>query len=165
VGYFNGLTAGSFKTNAEGQHLFYPWGVLGKGYVLDVPQTANRVRRFLKLYYVVSLPLAVVIVNTLPWYYVLAVMCVEILVYAIAIPFLMRGLTTTSERLKFGESYANAATAFGPTTLGLLFAGSMLFVIGGIFIILTGKVGIGLATVLFFGACGVVYGYMLYTRS
>ena len=33
--YFEGLVAGNFKTAADGQRLFYPWNVWGKGYVLS----------------------------------------------------------------------------------------------------------------------------------
>jgi len=35
MGYFEGLTASSFKTDENGQVIFYPWGKIGKGY--DLP--------------------------------------------------------------------------------------------------------------------------------
>jgi len=35
MGYFEGLTASSFKTDENGQVTFYPWGKIGKGY--DLP--------------------------------------------------------------------------------------------------------------------------------
>ena len=34
MGYFDGLTAGSFKKDAEGRELFFFWGKFGKGRVI-----------------------------------------------------------------------------------------------------------------------------------
>jgi len=35
MGYFEGLTASSFKTDRNGQVIFYPWGKIGKEYILS----------------------------------------------------------------------------------------------------------------------------------
>ncbi len=34
MGYFEALTSSSFKTTKGGQKLFFPWGTLGRGYVI-----------------------------------------------------------------------------------------------------------------------------------
>ncbi len=34
TGYFNALTAGYFKTGADGRKLFFPWGTMGRGYAI-----------------------------------------------------------------------------------------------------------------------------------
>jgi hypothetical protein len=34
MGYFDALTSNAFKTAPDGRKLFFPWGVLGRGYVL-----------------------------------------------------------------------------------------------------------------------------------
>jgi hypothetical protein len=64
MGYFDGLIEGNFKTAADGQRLFPPWGVWGKGRVLADARTEQRIRRFLKVYYMVSLPLVIISVIT-----------------------------------------------------------------------------------------------------
>ena len=61
MGYFDGLTDGIFKTDSEGRFLFYPWGVLGKGYVLPDDSKKQEVRQFVSLWYKVSLPAIIVV--------------------------------------------------------------------------------------------------------
>jgi len=34
MGYFEAIAASSFTTDAGGRHLFFPWGVFGKGYIV-----------------------------------------------------------------------------------------------------------------------------------
>ncbi len=41
MGYFDGLTSGSFKTAEDGRRLFFPWGVLGSGYALPRSRTTS----------------------------------------------------------------------------------------------------------------------------
>ena len=167
--YFEGLIEGSFKTAADGQHLFYPWGVLGKGYVLPDAQTEQRTRKFLKIYYMVSLPLVVIIVDTVSFYgfyYALALIPVVLLVYGVSALSLTRRLLATGERLRLTESLANSGRAHSRMILWFLFIASIVFVIGGIdAMILDREVGMGLLSILFFGACGTIIGYMLRTRA
>jgi hypothetical protein len=35
MGFFNALTSSGFKTGQDGRKLFFPWGVLGRGYIID----------------------------------------------------------------------------------------------------------------------------------
>ena len=34
MGFFDALSSGYFKTGADGHHLFFPYGAVGRGYVL-----------------------------------------------------------------------------------------------------------------------------------
>ena len=45
MGYFDALTSGYFKTAPDGRKLFFPWGVLGRGYAIDSEQDYERLRR------------------------------------------------------------------------------------------------------------------------
>ena len=85
--YFEGLIEGSFKTAADGQRLFYPWGVLGKGYVLLGVQAEQRIRRFMKIYYMVSLPLVFITVSFYGFYYALALVPRSSCWYTVPAPF------------------------------------------------------------------------------
>ncbi len=49
--------------------------------------------------------------------------------------------------------------------LWFLFIVSILFVIGGVVMVLDRQVGMGLLVILFFGICGTAVGYMLRTRA
>jgi hypothetical protein len=166
--YFEGLIEGSFKTAADGQRLFYPWGVLGKGYVLPDARTEQRIRKLLKIYYMVSLPLVLIImlaVQFYGFYYALALIPGVLLVYGVGVLSLKRRLLASGERLRLTESLANSGGAHSRAVLWFLFIVSTLFVIGGVGMILDREVGMGLLSTLFFGACGTMFGYMLRTRA
>src|ERR671932_553050 len=165
MGHFDGLIEGNFKTAADGQRLFYPWGVWGKGRVLADAHTEQRIRRFLKVYYMVSLPLVIITVTTSQFsgfYYALVLIPAFVLVYGVGILLLTRRLLATSERLRWSESLANSGRAHSGAMLWLMFIVCILFVIGGLGMILDlQEVGMGLLSILFFGACGTIIGYML----
>jgi hypothetical protein len=170
--FFEGMVAGNFKTAADGQRLFYPWNLWGgKGYVLPDAQTEQRMRKLLKMYHQVWLPLAIVvsiIANSYSFYYTLTFIPVFLLIYGIygvGVRSLTRGLPSSSERLRATESWANSARSYSSVILWFLFIVSALFVISDIWMILLGQVGIGLLGMLFFGFCSLVFGYMLRKRA
>jgi hypothetical protein len=168
MGYFDGLIEGNFKTAADGQRLFYPWGVWGKGRVLADARAEQRIRRFLKVYYMVSLPLviiSVIAVQSSGFYYAYALIPLVLLVYGVGVLWLRRRLFASSERLRLSESLANSGRAHSRAILWFLIGVCILFVIGGIGMILDREVGMGLLSTLFFGACGTMIGYMLRTRA
>lgn len=53
MGFFDGLTDPSFKQQPDGSTAFYPGGVLGKGFVLPDRDFEERLRRKLKISYIV----------------------------------------------------------------------------------------------------------------
>ncbi|RJP93500.1 MAG: hypothetical protein C4518_06365 [Desulfobacteraceae bacterium] len=61
MGYFRNLTNSSFKQGNNGERLFYPWGVCGKGYILESIEQESRIRKYLSTYYIVSLLLIIII--------------------------------------------------------------------------------------------------------
>ena len=61
MGYFDGLVSGAFKKDAAGHTVFYPWGILGKGYVVPSVVEEERLRSFLKTMYMILLPGIIII--------------------------------------------------------------------------------------------------------
>ena len=61
MGYFDALTSSSFKTTEDGRRLFFPWGTLGRGYAIPSEEEFERLRRRVKAYLAISLPLIIVI--------------------------------------------------------------------------------------------------------
>jgi len=166
--YFEGLVAGNFKTAADGQRLFYPWNVWGKGYVLPDACTEQRMRKLLKIYYMVWLPLVIIVVSIASpfgFYDAFALLPVGLLVYGVVVRSLTQRLLSSEERLRLTESLTSSASAYSRATLWLLFLVSALFVVSGIAMILDSQVGLGLLSILFFGACGAMCGYMLRMRT
>ena len=56
MGYFEGLTSGSFKKNKDGNTVFFLWGILSKGRILPDEPTETKIRGFLINYYKITLP-------------------------------------------------------------------------------------------------------------
>jgi hypothetical protein len=167
MGYFDGLTSGSFKTAQDGRRLFFPWGYLGRGYVLASEPDAERLRRQVKLYYVVTL---VAIVGTSGLHAFLTSAAVAgacIVFYALWARRQVAGLQPAGEAMSFRESSVSQAREFGARALWLLEICSLLFVAGGIFMYVSDPANrrVALLTFIFFGCCAVAIGYMLFIRG
>jgi hypothetical protein len=167
MGYFDGLTDGLFKSDHEGKTLFYPWGVLGKGFILPNSDKKQEIRRFVKLYYVVSLPLVLLTGITVGWLYSFALVPPLILWYWLRVNRLLASVSTTTEKLKIGEAYRSSARSHNLSTLWFLEVASLLFVVSGIFILFISPHNwfAGLMSVIFFGACALAIGYMINAKK
>ena len=166
MGYFDGLTSGSFKTAQDGRRLFFPWGYLGRGYVLASDDEAERLRRQLKTYYIVML---VGILGTSGFHAfitsaVVAGVC--IVFYTIWAHRQVAKLEPAGEAMSFRDSSTLQARAFGARALWLLEICSLLFVAGGIFMYVADPANraVAMLTTIFFGCCAAAIGYMLVVR-
>jgi hypothetical protein len=167
MGYFDGLTSGNFKTAQDGQKLFFPWGYLHRGYALASEQDAEQIRRQLKTYYIVLI--AAIIGTSMIHAFIVsaAVAGLGIIVYAIWARRQTAGLQPGGETMSFGESAAAQARAYGARKLWLLEACSLLLAAGGVFMYITDptKRPMAILTLIFFGCCAVVIGYLLVIRG
>lgn len=165
MGYFDGLTSGNFKTAQDGRRLFFPWGYMGRGYVLASPEGGERMRRQLKMYYLAMLVALVGISSAHA--FVISAAVAGIVFYAIWVRRQVAGLQPTGETMSFRESSASQARAFGATSLWVLEIGALLFIAAGVFIYVTDPTSrpMALLTLVFFGCCAAVIGYMLVVRG
>lgn len=166
MGYFDGLTSGSFKTAQDGRRLFFPWGYLGRGYVLASDQEAERLRRQVKAYYVVMLVAIVATSGVHAFMLSAAVAALAIVFYAVWARRQVARLQPAQEAMSFGESAQAQARAYGPGKLWMLEASSLAFVaIGGfLYVAEPANRTMALLTIVFFGCCAAVIGYMVVIR-
>ena len=54
MSYFDGIVDGSFKTSEDGALLYYPFGILGKGYVIPNIEKKQEIRKRLKWSFAIS---------------------------------------------------------------------------------------------------------------
>ena len=168
MGYFDGLTNGSFKKDKNGNTVFFPWGVLGKGRVLPDESTEIQVRGFVRRYHQVTLPLIIGVGVIFGWVWSFLL----VPVFGAWFYFWSRRLVSkcsySEDKLTLKEGYQNSAASHNKFTLWLLFIFSVLFVLVGIFFAIAAKSGyqmiLGLLSAAFFGACSVAIGYMLRVR-
>lgn len=67
MGYFDALASVSFKTASDGSRLFFPWGSLGRGYVIASEHDYQRLRQQTKIYHkvVAVLVLTIIIITAI----------------------------------------------------------------------------------------------------
>ncbi len=166
MGYFDGLTSGNFKTAKDGRKLFFPWGYLGRGYVLASERDGERMRRQLKIYYIVMLAAIVGTSGVHAYIISAAVAVLAIIFYLIWSRYQVAGLTPSSEGLSFREASSSQARAFGPRILWLLEICALVFVAGGVFLYANDPASrpIALLTIVFFGCCAALISYQLVIR-
>jgi Ca2+/Na+ antiporter len=167
MGYFDALTSSAFKTGKDGGRLFFPWGVLGRGYVLASERDYERLQRQIKAYMIVTLVLIVGTVVLQAYLWSVIAVALLIAVYVIWVMYLLRGLQPSDERLSLEESMTSQAVRHNATVLWLMQIGSLIFVAAGILMLVLepGNWLIALASTVFFGLCAAVFARMLFLRS
>jgi hypothetical protein len=171
MGYFDGLTAASFKKDAQGRDLFFVWGKFGRGRVVPSEADAASVRAYLTSYYIC------VLVGIVPmlmlageageprWFLAIGIFMVLALAGLVPLFLRTRHWAVADERLSYREAMSASAAAHGALSLWLLIVLSALFVAGGLFLLLvTDATLIGLLCVVFFGGCLGVFIWMLIVR-
>jgi NADH:ubiquinone oxidoreductase subunit 3 (subunit A) len=167
LGYIDGLTDALFKLDRDGKDIFYPHGILGKGYVLPNSAKKEEVRGFLKRFYLVSLLLILLTGSTVGWAANVILIPPLLLWYYLRVKRLLKEVMPTAEKLKFSEAASNSAKSHNLFTLWFLEVCSLLFVLSGLLILFIApqKWFIGLMSVVFFGACAFSIGYMILARG
>ncbi len=164
MGYFDALAGSCFKETKSGKLAFYPWGKFGKGYEIDSEARHHEIKQGIIRYYMAAIAIGAAAGVALQWQ---GLIVIPILVF----PYLFmlrkwtRGLQTTDEKLTFKESYEAQAKHHHPATLWAMLVGSLLFALGSALALgsaehfLFGLVGLAL-----FGACSVIFAWMLIAR-
>jgi hypothetical protein len=132
MGYFDGLTSGSFKTAEDGRRLFFPWGVLGSGYAIASEQDYLRLRQQVKAYMVVTLVLVIASGMYEPYRAPLAAAALLVCFYLAWMWRVLPRLRRSDEKLLLQECMTAQARAHGPVVLWLMEIASVAFVVGGI---------------------------------
>jgi hypothetical protein len=155
MGYFDGLTSGSFKTTREGRRFFFPWGVLGRGYAIASESDYLRLRAQVKAYMVATLVLAIGSGMYDPYLGPLAALVPLIGFYLVWMWRVLPRLKRSDEKLSLQESMASQAHAHGPVVLWLLeIVAIALFVASVVMMVFDpGSRLTGLACTVFFGFC------------
>ena len=167
MAYFDGLTDGSFKTDNDGCHVYFPWGVMGKGYVLPNEEKKEEIRSFLKRYYQVGLILIIGTQIFVGWRLNLFVFLpILLIVFYVRKRTLLKGIPISTAKLTVSESFAASASSHNLATLWLLEVCSLLFVVGGVLIMVSSGGGIlmGLLPIIFFGLTSIAIGRMLVVK-
>jgi Na+/melibiose symporter-like transporter len=172
MGYFDGLTVSSFKTDAQGRELFFIWGKLGKGRVIPSEDDAAAVRRYLKNYYIcVFIGIVPMVLFSghdafsVRWLATLGIFVLIAMVALMPLWFRTRAWPLADERMTYRESMSASAQAHGVVSLSILIVLGLVMVAGSLFVLLyTDETLVGGVGMVFFGAALAVFIIMLWAR-
>jgi Ca2+/Na+ antiporter len=165
-GYFNALTAGYFKTGADGREVFFPWGVWGRGYAIPSEQRYESMHRQLKIYMIAIMVLIIAPIAAQFYITGFIVAAALMLFYVAWVPLLKRGLEPSEERMSVRGNMATQARIHHAGVLWALEIMSIVFVATGIVMLIVEPKQwfLALAPIVFFGFCAIVIGRMIMLR-
>jgi hypothetical protein len=166
MGYFDDLFDGVFKTDPKGNSIFYPWGFLGKGYILPDAKTKQKILNVIANYFIISFIFLLGVGVYWDWLYALALLPIFFIWYYFTYSKLTKNLLVTNSRLSLRESLKNSANSYKIITLWAMFAASLVFLLFFLVLLTSKKTGlIEFAGVIFFGICTIAFGYMIKERN
>jgi len=174
--FFHSFTAANFLKDESGNDLFYPWGVLGSGFVIDSEAKTREIQRRYRQVRVRGTFAIIFFQGCFSLVGGLAALLVYCLVFPITVSKIIEGLppSTIKLRLSFSEYYKAAARAHSLASLQSGVLGSLGLVAMGIFlswIRLYEGDGfefdnyLGFYCMAFFGWAAIVEGYMLKVKD
>ncbi len=162
MGYFDGLAEASFKKDSLGRNLFFPYGALGSGFILESEEHKNKIRKFFKIIYIILLPTIIVIQIAVGFWLNLALIPFFHIWFYFTMKKITRNLTSSNEKLKIAESFKNSARSQSLAILIALEISSLVFFAAGILILVKNiDLIMGLLITAFYGLCAVVIGRMI----
>jgi hypothetical protein len=166
MGYFDALSSACFKTAQDGRRLFFPWGVLGRGYVIESEQDSKRIEQEIKIFMIVTLILVIGFgeFGSYPQSFVIAALLTG--VYTVRAWYLICRLQRSDERLSLKESSASQARAHSALSLWLLEIASLVMLGGGIWMFFGApeKRLVAFAGIVMFGAGAAKFAVQLVQR-
>jgi Ca2+/Na+ antiporter len=165
MGYFDALTTSSFKTTEDGRRFFFPYGTIGRGYIIPTEDEYHKLRRAVKIYMMISFFL-VILVTRLPLLIGLIVVAILLIPYFLWAHAKSRQMQITQEKLTFKEHELNVTREYSFLGLWLLELGAIGFVFAGIYILIIApeKWLIASASILFFGLAAIAFGRMIFVK-
>lgn len=166
MGYFDGLVNSSFKKDSSGRSVYYAWGIFGKGRVLEDARTEEKLRAFLKKYYIAVILLATGLVAVSGLMYLLLLLIPLLTVWFIhTTRALLSQCPVSDEKLTIKDSYSAVAAVTNEFVIWLFLLCSLIFAAGGTWIMLRpvalGARLAGALCMLLFGAGAAALAYML----
>lgn len=170
--YLDNLIDRNFRKNKNGNTVFFPWGIFGRGRVLPDESTEARIRGWVRRNYFVFVPIAigVAVISSIvgwAWSFLLVPVC-GVWVH-VGTKSLVSGLPYSDERVTLKDFYATEAERHNKFILSIYLLGAVLFVLLGIYEAATSRslseTTLGLFVIVFSGVFGTAMGYMLKIKA
>ncbi|WP_129557242.1 hypothetical protein [Azospirillum baldaniorum] len=167
VSFFDNFADPYFKTGVTGQRIYYPFGIFGRGRILEEEAEERRLRAIIKFAFIASVAVYAVLFSASFSFWVrMPALCGVVVVQYASHYMPVRTHRVSAERMSLVESWLISARGIGRRTLWVLFFLSVLMTVVGVFVTFVGEGGIWdrltlLLGAAFFGACSLVYLWMI----
>ena len=150
IDYFRRRSDRLFKVDENGRNLFYPWGSLGKGYIVTDKNIEARIRNFIAYYYACFFISLAAFLFTGYMKYAFVLLPPVFIVWEIGTRSFTNTLVATEIRLTFSESMKKHAETRSRVFLLLAAVVSTVFVASSIAMFITRKsIWSGLSVIFF----------------
>jgi len=163
MNFFSDVMEVAFQTDSESRTLFFPWGVISKGYVLPDAGMERRVKTFYKYYYLAGLVVVILGLVLLGWPGAVGVGVLAFLWYVIQINVYLRQCEVGDVSVR--EHMQDIARKYNLVALWFLFAFCLLVTLFGGFLVVLGELLAGIVFLLIFGLIAGMYGTLLRLRN
>lgn len=155
-----------FKKSKSGESIFYPWGVLGKGYVVTSDSEADRIRATLKWCNFGAIMVSIMCLQVLGLVYSLIFVGIYYVGYTLWTGSVTKRMAVSSEKLRLSETVERTVIHYSIWYLVLMLVSALvLCILAGIMYFAEPEerfmAAIGF---IFFGGCSLWFVYMLYVR-
>jgi len=166
MGYFDALSGANFKTGQDGSKLFFPWGILGRGYAIASDEDYRRLQQQIKIYMIVSLVLIMASGSAASSWSSFLVAIPLIGFYLVWMRYVLRRLKRSNEKLTLRETANFQAQAHNAVILWLLGLLSAAFVVVSIIMLIVDPRNwlLAISSIFFFGLCAAKIIWMLVLR-
>ncbi len=134
MGYFDKIAETSFKEGDNGETIYFPNGIFGKGRLIKDPNQKTKLFKFHKrinkylipLVILYGIPLGLVGENLLKG--IVPILIIGVIIF-IRQRFLMRGLQIYDKKLSFKEATSSVAKAYHPTLIILMLISGVILIL------------------------------------
>jgi len=161
MGYFNALASGIIKKDKQNRSVYYPWGVLGKGYVIPTEEKESEIKTLVIRFYQIMFALIIFHAFTKQLWFSLPLFLASAVWFLYGSYRFTSGLELSQEKLTLKEAYTNSGKQHNLVVLWILLGVSVIFTCFGLLLLLVGKLGAGLFLTTLFGLCTAAIGYMV----
>lgn len=173
MGYLDAITSASFKTSEDGRKLFYPWGILGHGYIIPSEEEYKKLLRTYKSIWVIFFIILLVGVLFMFLNPIITMLFTLVAFSAYLIGFIFwlyrkyRKFEKSDVKMSYGEALKNESRHMSTGLMWFFEIICIIFALYGLVLLLSGSSQwlLALALIAIFSFCAVIYARMIINKK
>ncbi len=150
------------KKDASGNTLFFPWGVLGSGYIIESEKDTSTLQLAITIMTVKGIVIGTALSHFFETWHAAVAFLIFLVVYYLGVKIGTKNLKKSPEKLRLTESYSKSLSV--PFLIFFALASFIFVAIGFLMVQSEGDRLVGLAAIGMFGLSCVAFSYMIYSK-